>query len=64
MLITVVAASTGNIGPNVYGRIQDNAINITESIVGAAMQFYTPLGIVNTDGERSLDWNGTQTADI
>ena len=63
VIITCVATTTGNIGPNINMRLQDNAINVTEALVGAAMQFYTPLGVVNADNERSMDWNGTQTTD-
>lgn len=61
--ITMVATATGNIGPNIYIRLQDDAANVTEALVGADMQFFTPLGIVNADGERSLDWNGTASTD-
>ena len=61
--ITCVATTTGNIGPNIYIRLQDNAANVTEALVGADMQFYAPLGIVNADGELALDWNGTATTD-
>ena len=64
VIFTAVATTTGNVGPNIFARLQDNAANITEAFVGAAMQFYTPIGIVNADGERSLDWNGTQSADV
>lgn len=62
--ITLVATSTGNIGPNIYIRVADNAANVTEALVGAAAQFYVPLPIVNADGEQGLNWNGTATIDI
>lgn len=61
--ITLVATTTGNVGPNIYIRLQDNAANVTEALVGADMQFYAPLGIVNADGELALDWNGTASTD-
>lgn len=64
ILITLVATSTGNVGPNLYGRLQDDAANVTECIVGADMQFMNPIEIVNADGERSLPFNATPSVDI
>ncbi len=51
VIVTAVATTTGNIGPNINIRLQDNAANITECLVGADMQFFGPLQIVNADGE-------------
>lgn len=64
VIVTAVATTTGNIGPNIYMRLADNAANVTEALVGAVMQFFSPLLIVNADGEAGLTWNGTVTADI
>lgn len=61
--ITLVATATANIGPNIYIRLQDNAANITESLVGADAQFFYPLQIVNADGELGFEWNGTASTD-
>lgn len=61
--ITLVATSTGNIGPNINVRIADDAANITEAIVGADAQFFDPIYVCNADGERGLQWNGTASAD-
>jgi hypothetical protein len=61
--ITMVATSTGNIGPNINIRIQDNAANITEALVGADMQFFQPLPIVNLDGEVGLNSNIVASTD-
>lgn len=63
VLVTAVATTTGNVGPNLYGRLADNAANVTEALVGADMQFFAPLLIVNADGEQGLAWNGTATVD-
>ena len=49
--ITLVATSTGNLGPNINMRLQDNAANIDECIVGAAMNYYLPLNVVNLQNE-------------
>lgn len=63
VIVTVLSTSTGNIGPNINARIQDNAANITEAFVGVAMQFFNPIRIVNADGESSLETNITQSVD-
>ena len=53
--ITMVAASTGYIGPNLFLMLQDNAANFAGATVGAAMQFMKPIQIVNLAGESSGD---------
>lgn len=53
--ITMVAASTGRIGPNLYLMLTDNAANFAGATVGAAMQFFKPIQIVNLAGESSGD---------
>lgn len=61
--ITMAAATTGNIGPNINIMLQDNAANITESVVGAACQFYQPINVVNLAGESSMQINITASTD-
>ena len=61
--VTAVATTTGNVGPNIYARIADNAANITEAFVGADMQFFQPIAIVNLDGEVGLNTNITESTD-
>ena len=63
VLITLVATTTGNVGPNIYGRVADNAANITEAIVGADAQFFQPIAICNLDGEVALNTNITASTD-
>lgn len=63
VIFTAVATTTGNVGPFIYSRLQDDAANITEAFVGADMQFFGPLQIVNADGELGFEWNGTASAD-
>lgn len=53
--ITMVATSTGYIGPNLFLMLQDNAANFAGATVGAAMQFMKPIQIVNLAGESSAD---------
>ena len=46
-----------------YIRLQDDAANITEALVGADIQFFQPISIVNADGEVGLNTNITASAD-
>lgn len=62
--ITMVSTTTGFIQGPLNVMLQDNAANVTEALVGAAMQFYLPINVVNTAGELGLAWNGTATVDI
>lgn len=57
--ITLVATATGNVGPDIFIRLADDATNITECLVGADMQFFDPILVCNADGERGLQWDGT-----
>lgn len=61
--VTMVATSTGHIGPNICAMLQDNAANITEAFVGAACQFFQPINIVNLAGESSMQTNITASTD-
>lgn len=63
VIFTAVATTTGNIGPNIYARLNDNAANITEAFVGADMQFFQDIAIVNLDGESSMLTNITASTD-
>ena len=60
---TAVATTTGNVGPNIYARVADNAANITEAFVGADMQFFQPIAIANADCEVGLNTNITASTD-
>jgi hypothetical protein len=63
VIVTMVATSTGFIGPNINAMLQDNAANITEAFVGAAMQFMLPINICNLAGEASMVTNITPSTD-
>lgn len=63
ILITAKSDTTGWIGPNINGMLQDNAANITEAFAGAAMQFMQPLNLVNLAGEASVQSNITASTD-
>jgi hypothetical protein len=62
VIFTAVATTTGFVN-NIFSRLQDNAANITEALVGADMQFGLSLPIVNLDGEQAIQWNGTASTD-
>ena len=65
--MTLVATSTGHVGPNIFARIgldaTSNTTNITEAFVGAAMQFFQPLHIANLGGEVAMATNITASTD-
>lgn len=63
VIFTAHASTTGSVGPNLYCRLNDNAANITECLVGAAMVFHLPLSIVNFAGEVGMTFNGTASTD-
>lgn len=62
-IFTAVATTTGRVGPFLNSRLQDDAANITEAFVGADMEFFQPINIVNADGESSIQSNITASAD-
>lgn len=65
--VTLVATSTGFVGPNIQTRIgvdsTSNTTNITEAFVGAAMQFMQPINIANLGGEVAMQTNITAATD-
>jgi hypothetical protein len=63
VIFTAVATTTGAVGPNLNARLQDHAANITEAFVGADMEFFQPINIVNLDGESSMQTNITASTD-
>ena len=63
VLVTLVATATGNIGPNLYGRVADNAANFAGAFVGDDANFYGPILLVNADGEAGGDAAGTASTD-
>ena len=65
--ITLVSTSTGHVGPNINIRIgldsTSNTINITEAVVGAAMQMFLPINICNLGGEVAMATNIVASTD-
>lgn len=61
VIVTLVATSTGRVGPNLYARLEDHAANITTAFVGADMEFFQPIHIVNLDGEVGMPTDITAT---
>ena len=62
-LVDTITASTGQIGPNIYLRLQDNAANITEACTGATFVYHQPISIVNNAGEVGMQTNITASTD-
>ena len=67
VIVTLSAATTGKVGPNIFVRLgvdaTSNGNNITEAFVGAAADFFQPLAICNAGGETALNSNITAVAD-
>lgn len=63
VIVTAHASTTGTQGPNIYARLADNAANITEAFVGAAMVFHQPISIANNAGEVGMQTNITASTD-
>lgn len=61
--ISLHSSATGQVGPNIYARVADDAANITEAVSIGTAHAYNPIEIVNADGERAMQWNGTQSTD-
>ena len=63
VVVTLHASSTGQVGPNLSCRISGaGASNITNAVVGAAMDFFQPISIVNTAGTVGLNTTITASA--
>jgi hypothetical protein len=63
VIFTAVSTTKGRVGPFINARLQDDSNNITEAFVGADMEFFQPINIVNADGESSLQTNITASTD-
>ncbi len=62
-LVDSVTGSTGQIGPNINLRLQDDAANITECCTAATMVYMQPINVVNAAGESSMQINITASTD-
>lgn len=62
-LVDTITASTGQIGPDINIRLQDNAANITEAITGATFVVQDPVYVVNLAGEKGMLINWTASTD-
>jgi len=63
-LVDTITASTGQIGPNIYMRLQDNAGNITEAITGATFVVMDDgVHVVNLPNEKSIAINWAASTD-
>lgn len=62
-LVDTITASTGQIGPNINLRLNDNAANITEAITGATFVVHDPVYVVNNANEKAMLINWTASTD-
>ena len=62
-LVDTITGSTGQIGPNLSLRVQDNAANITEAVTGATFVYFPPIYVVNLAGEQAMSSNITLSTD-
>ncbi len=62
-LVDTITGSTGQIGPDINLRLNDNAANITEALTGATFVYFQPINIVNLAGESSMQTNITASTD-
>ena len=62
--VDTITGSTGQFGPSIYMRLQDNAANITEAITGATFVVMDDrVQVVNLANEKSLAINWTASTD-
>lgn len=61
VIATAVDTTKGHYGPYLNIRLKDDS-SITNCLVGADMEFFAPISVVNADGERSTEWTGTQSS--
>ena len=62
-LVDTITASTGQVGPNINLRLNDNAANVTEAITGATFVVQDPVYVVNLAGEKGMLINWTASTD-
>jgi len=61
--VVTQSTDTGDVGPNLYIRLADDAANITECIEDADLSIWDPIYVCNADGERGMQYNGTASTD-
>lgn len=59
LISTAVSTTKGRYGP--YLNIRTEVTDISSILVGADMEFFTPIEVVNADGERSTEFTGTES---
>ena len=62
-IVDTITASTGQIGPDIFLRLQDNAANVTEAVTGATFVVQDPVYVVNLAGEKGMLINWTASTD-
>ena len=62
-IVVTITASTGQIGPDINIRLQDNAGNITTAVTGATFVVIDPVYVVNLANEKAILINWTASTD-
>lgn len=62
-IVDTITASTGQIGPDINIRLNDNAANVTEAVTGATFVVQDPVYVVNLANEKGMLINWTATTD-
>lgn len=62
-IVDTITASTGQIGPDIFLRLQQNTTNITEAVTGATFVAMDPIYVVNLANEKGLLLNWTASTD-
>ena len=63
-LVDTITASTGQVGPNIYLRLQDNAANITTAVTGATFVVQDPVYVVNLANEKGMLISWTASTNV
>lgn len=63
-IVDTITGSTGQIGPDINIRLNDNAANITEAVTGATFVVQDPVYVVNLANEKGLLINWTASTDV
>ena len=63
-IVDTVSGCTGDIGPDIFLMLKDNAANITTAVTGATFQLFDPVYVCNLAGEKGMliDWTASTNA--
>lgn len=62
-IVDTITGSTGQIGPDIFIRLNDDAANITEAVTGATFVVQDPVYVANAANEKGMLINWTASTD-